>query len=127
MISRRVNDDSRSLKKGTKPGGGTKNGGGNGHRHTRAASGVRICNRSVNKQNWEAEGVRDYEHRDIILPLCFGVFESVEGPGWLQQQFGQKFDNIEGYFGWRRGEQVRRRQCDTSSTSGRVRATIGLD
>jgi superfamily II DNA helicase RecQ len=42
----------------------------------------------------------DCEHRDTVLPLCFGVFESVEGPGWLYEQFERKFENIEDYFDW---------------------------
>lgn len=47
-----------------------------------------------------AKGGRDCEHRDVVLPLCFGVFESVEGPEWLQEQFNRQFDNIEDYFDW---------------------------
>jgi hypothetical protein len=47
-----------------------------------------------------AKGGRDCEHRDVVLPLCFGVFESVEGPEWLQEQFSRQFDSIEDYFDW---------------------------
>lgn len=47
-----------------------------------------------------AKGGRECEYRDIILPLCFGVFESVEGPGWLEEQFDRMFDSIEEYFDW---------------------------
>ena len=46
------------------------------------------------------KGGRDCEHRDVVLPLCFGVFESVEGPEWLQEQFNRRFDSIEDYFDW---------------------------
>ena len=45
-------------------------------------------------------GGRDCEYRDTVLPLCFGVFESVEGPGWLYEQFERKFENMEDYFDW---------------------------
>lgn len=51
-------------------------------------------------------GGMDCEYRDIVLPICFGVFESVEGPGWLYEQFDRKFDNIEEYFDWL-GEKTR--------------------
>jgi hypothetical protein len=39
-----------------------------------------------------------------VLLLCFGVFESVEGPEWLEEQFDRKFDNVEDYFDWLREE-----------------------
>ncbi|KAM0714674.1 hypothetical protein Q7P37_003053 [Cladosporium fusiforme] len=45
-------------------------------------------------------GGTDCEYRDVVLPLCFGVFESIEGPGWLHEQFERKFENIEDYFDW---------------------------
>jgi hypothetical protein len=40
MTSRRVHDGSRFSKKGVKPGNGTKDEGGNGYNHIRAASSV---------------------------------------------------------------------------------------
>ena len=40
------------------------------------------------------------EYRDIVLPICFGVFESVEGLPWLHEQFERKFDSVEEYFDW---------------------------
>jgi superfamily II DNA helicase RecQ len=66
-----------------------------------------------------SKGGRDCEHRDVVLPLCFGVFESVEGPEWLEEQFDRKFDNIEDYFDWL-GEESR---FGGSSTIQAVRVT----
>jgi hypothetical protein len=40
------------------------------------------------------------EYRDVVLPLCYGVFESVEGVDWLQEQFGRSFVDIEAFFDW---------------------------
>lgn len=44
-------DDSRSSKREAKPGSGTKEEGGNGYNHTRAASGVLTRSQSVSKQS----------------------------------------------------------------------------
>jgi hypothetical protein len=66
-----------------------------------------------------AKGGRDCKHRDVVLPLCFRVFESVEGPEWLQEQFDRQFDNIEDYFDWL-GEES---QFRGSSTIQAVRVT----
>ena len=51
MTSRRVHDDSRSSKKEAEPDSGTKEEGGNGCNHIRAASGVLTRSQSVNKQS----------------------------------------------------------------------------
>jgi hypothetical protein len=40
------------------------------------------------------------EYRDVVLPLCYGVFESVEGVDWLQEQFGRSFVDTEAFFDW---------------------------
>jgi superfamily II DNA helicase RecQ len=40
------------------------------------------------------------EHRDVVLPLCFGVFQSAEGLGWLEERFGREFEVVEDYFDW---------------------------
>jgi superfamily II DNA helicase RecQ len=40
------------------------------------------------------------EHKDIVLPLCFGIFESVSGVDWLKEHFGRAFGDIEAYFDW---------------------------
>ena len=40
------------------------------------------------------------EYKDIVLPLCYGVFESVEGVDWLQEQFGRSFVDTEAFFDW---------------------------
>jgi hypothetical protein len=35
-----------------------------------------------------------------VLPLCYGVFESVEGADWLYERFGRLFVDIEAFFNW---------------------------
>ncbi|KAM0713375.1 hypothetical protein Q7P37_010337 [Cladosporium fusiforme] len=45
-------------------------------------------------------GGRGCEHRDLVLPLCFGMFERVDGGEWLREQFDRDFENIEEYFDW---------------------------
>jgi hypothetical protein len=51
MTSRCVHDGLRSSKRETKPGSGTKDEGGNGYNHIRAAFGVLTRSQSVNKQS----------------------------------------------------------------------------
>ena len=46
------------------------------------------------------------EYRDVVLPLCYGVFQSVEGLGWLQERFERRFNMMEEYFDWL-GEECR--------------------
>jgi superfamily II DNA helicase RecQ len=46
------------------------------------------------------------EHPDIVLPLCFGVFESLGGDDWLRKHFGREFVTVQSYFDWL-GEETR--------------------
>ena len=55
-----------------------------------------ICQRV--EQGSKAE--KQCEYRDAVLPLCYGVFLSAEGLGWLQERFEQEFKGIEEYFDW---------------------------
>ena len=43
---------------------------------------------------------RECEYRDVVLPLCFGMFRSVEGVKWLEERFEREFKGIEEYFDW---------------------------
>lgn len=52
------------------------------------------------------KGVGACEHRDIVLPLCFGLFESVEGADWLEEHCSRRFTTIQDYFDWL-GEETR--------------------
>jgi hypothetical protein len=38
------------------------------------------------------------EYGDVALPLCYGVFESVEGVDWLKEQFDRSFVDTEAFF-----------------------------
>jgi hypothetical protein len=53
-------------------------------------------------QQAELRGRRrgECEHRDVVLPLCFGVFQSAEGLRWLEERFGREFEVVEDYFDW---------------------------
>ncbi|KAK5674103.1 hypothetical protein LTS10_013148 [Elasticomyces elasticus] len=46
------------------------------------------------------------EHQDVVLPLCFGIFESTHGEDWLHENFSRSFVDIELYFDWL-GEETR--------------------
>ena len=35
-----------------------------------------------------------------MLPLCFRMFRSVEGLGWLEEGFEREFARIKEYFDW---------------------------
>ena len=53
-----------------------------------------------------SEGVRKCEDKDVVLPLCYGMFYSVDGPGMLQDRFGRSFNRIGDFFDWL-GEETR--------------------
>ncbi|KAI7295671.1 hypothetical protein KC343_g82 [Hortaea werneckii] len=42
-------------------------------------------------------GLRTQRHR---TPALLRIFEGVEGPGWLHEQFERKFEKMEDYFDW---------------------------
>lgn len=56
-----------------------------------------ICQRAEGEDGRQKEGC---EYKDVVLPLCFGVFQSPPGPSWLLEEFGRDFSNIEGFFDW---------------------------
>lgn len=57
-----------------------------------------ICTRA----DPESEGhlQQECEHRDVVLPLCLGIFHSVDGPTWLHEQFGRQFASLDKYMDW---------------------------
>jgi len=38
--------------------------------------------------------------RDVVLPLCYGIWKSIDGRQWLQQHFQRAFLSIEEYLNW---------------------------
>ena len=46
------------------------------------------------------------EHPNVVLPLCFGVYESLGGDRWLREHFGREFISVQSYFDWL-GEETR--------------------
>ena len=47
-----------------------------------------------------AEVGGDCEFGDVVLPACYGVFQSTLGRSWLCEQFEREFNGIEEYFDW---------------------------
>ena len=40
------------------------------------------------------------DDKDVVLPLCYGIFHGVRGHRWLTERFGRRFDGIETFFDW---------------------------
>jgi superfamily II DNA helicase RecQ len=40
------------------------------------------------------------EDKDVVLPLCYGIFHSPGGPRWLEERFGRRFGDIDAFFDW---------------------------
>ena len=40
------------------------------------------------------------EQRDVVLPLCYGIFHNAGGATWLHENFGRVFDDVERFFDW---------------------------
>ena len=38
--------------------------------------------------------------KDIVLPLCYGVFVGLHGISWIQEKFGRSFSNVDTFFDW---------------------------
>ncbi|KAK3684401.1 hypothetical protein LTR37_020307 [Vermiconidia calcicola] len=56
-----------------------------------------VCPRAdfeANKQGQKCE------NGDVVLPLCYGMYERTGSYGWLQQCFGRDFENRESYLDW---------------------------
>ena len=47
-----------------------------------------------------SQGVSKCENKDIVLPLCYGIFHSVDGPRMIQERFGRRFRNVKDFFDW---------------------------
>jgi hypothetical protein len=40
------------------------------------------------------------EDKDVVLPLCYGIFYSSNGPRWLEERFGRWFGDVDAFFDW---------------------------
>ena len=38
--------------------------------------------------------------KDIVLPLCYGIFVSMHGISWMQEKFGRSFSSVDTFFDW---------------------------
>lgn len=43
---------------------------------------------------------RSCEDGDVVLPICYGIFNSVGGREWMREEFGREFANLEDFFDW---------------------------
>ena len=53
-------------------------------------------------------GVRgvECEDKDVVLPLCYGIFYSFDGARWVEERFGRRFRDVGVFFDWL-GEETR--------------------
>ena len=56
-----------------------------------------ICQRAGSET---AQQTSVCQERDIVLPLCYGIFLSTQGHEWLQERFDRAFESIESFFDW---------------------------
>lgn len=56
-----------------------------------------VCSRADSELGREKQQCED---KDVILPLCYGIFYSVDGPRWLEEHFGRRFSDISAFFDW---------------------------
>ena len=56
-----------------------------------------ICQRAESEEGKQQQGC---EYRDIVLPLCYGIFQSGLGSKWLLEEFGRTFTEMEEFFDW---------------------------
>lgn len=54
-----------------------------------------VCRRADNSDGKHKDGCSD---KDVLLPLCYGVYVSMQGIRWLQERFGRPFPNIDSFF-----------------------------
>lgn len=40
------------------------------------------------------------EHSDVVVPLCYGLFDSIGGALWLRRYFERAFTSTDSYFDW---------------------------
>lgn len=42
-------------------------------------------------------GMQQCEDGDVVLPVCYTVYSRVGGPQWIYEQFGHRFEGMEGF------------------------------
>ena len=57
-----------------------------------------ICQRAAEGTGGKRGG--SCEDGDVVLPICYGIFNSVGGGEWIRDEFGREFANIEDFFDW---------------------------
>lgn len=56
-----------------------------------------VCHRAGSGGDQDS---RRCEFPDIVLPLCYGVYGSLQGPAWVEERFERRFDTLEEYTEW---------------------------
>lgn len=62
-----------------------------------------VCHRADVRERRRSESCED---GDVVLPLCYGIFQREDERQWLQDRFGRSFESVEDYFDWL-GEQCK--------------------
>ncbi|KAK3113149.1 hypothetical protein LTR53_009833, partial [Teratosphaeriaceae sp. CCFEE 6253] len=62
-----------------------------------------VCRRADPETSDERDTCED---KDVVFPLCYGIFKSAQGGQWLYDHFGRHFDSVAGYFDWLGEESV---------------------
>ncbi|TKA72745.1 hypothetical protein B0A55_09950 [Friedmanniomyces simplex] len=57
-----------------------------------------ICGRADPSQS-DGQG-QACRRGDVVLPLCYGIFISLDGPQWLRREFDRHFNSVAAYFDW---------------------------
>ena len=42
--------------------------------------------------------MQQYKDKDVVLPFCYGIFYSSNGPRWLEERFGRWFGDVDAFF-----------------------------
>lgn len=56
-----------------------------------------VCQRAENSKDRKERCCMD---GDVVLPLCYGVFQAANGVSWVKECFGREFAGTERYFDW---------------------------
>ena len=56
-----------------------------------------VCPRADRDGN---NGIGKCKNGDVVLPLCYGVYERAGGRGWLHERFGREFESMDSYMDW---------------------------
>lgn len=56
-----------------------------------------VCQRADNGDEKQNKHCID---KDVVLPLCYGIYVSMQGISWIQERFGRSFLSVDTFFDW---------------------------